>query len=291
MPVMKLNARFAWPKVVSVLAVSVTILGAAPAGAVDINMADAVNHKILRVCSKRANLPYSNEKGEGFENKIAEIVAGELGIPVKYTWSDWGLGLVDQTLNRKQCDLVMATAQTELGTLNTNHYYRSTYALVYRAGQGLDGVNSIADARLTGKRVGVQTAVPATQHLVQAGLMVRAKLYPLWTDTRADSPAREMIADIRNGSIDAGVLWGPHAGYFAARDGEPLIVSPILDDVTGTGKLEYRVTMGVRLGDSGWKRKLNTIIAKRRADITAILQDYGVPLVGEDNTLIAAPVP
>lgn len=274
----------------SLLAV-LSIGGAAPAHAVDINMADAVNHKILRVCSKRANLPYSNEKGEGFENKIAEIFANELGIPVKYTWVDWGLGLVEQTLNRKQCDLVMATAQTEAATLNTNHYYRSTYTLVYRAGKGLDGVNSIADPRLADKRIGVQTAVPAVDHLVHAGLMAKAKLYPLWVDTRSVNPAREMIADIRAGEIDAGILWGPFAGYFAPRDGEALTVAPILDDVTGTGKLEYRVTMGVRHGDSGWKRQLNTIIAKRRDEITAVLQSYGVPLLGEDNNLIAAPAP
>lgn len=257
-----------------------------PAAAVDINMADAVNHKILRVCAKRGNLPYSNEKGEGFENKVAEIIGNELGIPVRYTWTDWGLGLVEQNLDRKKCDVVMGAAQTEAATLNTNHYYRSTYALIYRSGRGLDGVSSISDARLAVKRVGVQTGVPAIERVVRAGLMGRAKLYPLWADTRSPNPAEQVVADVRSGEIDVGILWGPLAGYFASRGGEALAVAPVLDDVTGTAKLEYRVTMGVRQGDSGWKRRLNTVISKRRGEITAVLLSYGMPLVGEDNNLI-----
>jgi quinoprotein dehydrogenase-associated probable ABC transporter substrate-binding protein len=264
-------------------------VGTGAAQALDINMADAVNHKILRVCATRANLPYSNEKGEGFENKIANIIAGELGIPVKYTWAPLGPGLIERTLDMKRCDVVMGTAQTEALTLNTNHYYRTTYALIYRLGQGLDGVVSLLDPRLADKRVGIQTDVPAMGHVAKAGLMPKAKLFPLWVDTRYENPMRDMVEDIRAGEIDAGILWGPYAGYYATRGGERLAVVPLIEEIPGAPKLEYRITMGVRLGDSGWKRRLNEIIAKRRADIEAVLQDYGVPLLDEDNKLIAAP--
>src|SRR5262245_48990875 len=254
-------------------------------------MADAVNHKILRVCATRANLPYSNEKGEGFENKIAEIIGSELGLPVKYTWAPQGPGLVERNLDVAHCDVVMGTAQTEALTLNTNHYYRTSYALVYRPGVGLDGIASLADARLAGKHIGIQSDVPAWGQFVKAGLPPTAKIYPLWVDTRFENPMQDMVADIRAGEIDAGVLWGPYAGYYAARGGEKLVVAPMLEEVPGTAKLEYRITMGVRLSDSGFKRRLNEIISKRRADMEAILRDYGVPLIDEDNKLIAAPAP
>jgi ABC-type amino acid transport substrate-binding protein len=185
--------------------------------------------------------------------------------------------------------MVMGTAQTEALTLNTNHYYRTTYALVYRTGHGLDGVTSLFDARLAYKRIGIQSDVPALGQFVKSGHMPTAKLYPLWVDTRSENPMRDMVQDIRAGEIDAGILWGPYAGYYASRGGEELIVAPLLEEVPGTAKLEYRITMGVRLSDSGFKRRLNEIIAKRRTDMEAILRDYGVPLIDEDNKLIAAP--
>ena len=160
--------RIVCPRIWSGLACVALGAYATGARALDINMAEAVNHKILRVCATRANLPYSNEKGEGFENKIAGIIADELGIAVKYTWAPRGPGFIERTLDKKRCDVVMGTAQTEAGTLNTNHYYRTSYALVYRPGQGLDGVSSISDPRLASKRVGVQIDVPAVDHVVKA---------------------------------------------------------------------------------------------------------------------------
>ena len=183
---------------------------------------DLVNRAALRVCSDPANMPFSNEKGEGFENKIAEIVAAELKVPVEYTWFPQATGFIRQTLFAKRCDVVIGYAQGDELVLNTNHYYRSTYALVYRAGSGLDGVDSLADPRLKDKRIGVVAGTPPGNVMARLGLIERAKPYPLMVDRRYDSPGERMIADIRSGDIDAGVLWGPIAGYFAARGGESL---------------------------------------------------------------------
>ncbi len=116
-------------------------------------------------------MPFSNDKGEGFENKIAEIVAAELKVPVEYTWFPQATGFIRQTLFAKRCDVVIGYAQGDELVLNTNHYYRSTYALVYRAGTGLDGVDSLADPRLKGKRIGVVAGTPPASIMAQLGLI------------------------------------------------------------------------------------------------------------------------
>jgi len=260
--------------------------GGATAEAANEGMADAVNRKVLRVCSTPENLPYANEKGEGFENKIAEVFADELKVPVEYTWFPQGIGFIRKTLATKRCDLVIGTAQADEFTQNTNHYYRTTYALVYMPGKGLDGVKSIMDPRLKDKRIGIQAGAPPGDQVAKAGLMVKAKPYRLMVDTRYDNPMVEMVNDIRSGEIDLGVLWGPYAGYYASRGGEKLIVVPLLEEVPGTTRLEYRITMGVRHGETVWKHRINDIIAKRQGDIDQILLDYGVPIIDEDNQQI-----
>ena len=132
----------------------------APVRAAEGQRADLVNRTALRVCADPANMPFSNDKNEGFENKIAEIVAAELKIPVEYTWFPQATGFIRQTLFAKRCDVVIGYAQGDELVLNTNHYYRSTYALVYRAGTGLDGVVSLADPRLKDRRIGVIAGTP-----------------------------------------------------------------------------------------------------------------------------------
>jgi quinoprotein dehydrogenase-associated probable ABC transporter substrate-binding protein len=275
-------AKFVYASLVALIG----SLGSVPAGAADAHLADLANRKILRVCSSPSNLPYANENGEGYENKIAELVASELKIPLEYYRVPQGLGFVRLTLAAKKCDLIIGTAQTDEFTLNTNHYYRTTYALVYREGKGFDGLKSLFDPRLKDKVIGIQAGVPAADQVAKAGLMVKARPYRLQVDTRYDNPMQDMIKDIRAGEVDVGVLWGPYAGYYATRDGEKLVVVPMLEDVPGTAKLEYRITMGVRQGETAWKHTINDVIAKRQGDIDAILLEYGVPLIDEDNKLI-----
>src|SRR5262245_16478516 len=159
---------------------------------------DLVNRTTLRVCSDPANLPFSNDKGEGFENKIAEIVAGELNVPVEYTWFPQATGFIRQTLFARRCDVVIGYPQGDELVLNTNPYYRSTYALVYRRDAGLDGVASLADPRLKDKRIGVVAGTPPGTIMAQLGLIEHAKPYQLLVDRRHYSPGEDMIGDIQS---------------------------------------------------------------------------------------------
>jgi quinoprotein dehydrogenase-associated probable ABC transporter substrate-binding protein len=245
--------------------------------------ADLVNRKELRVCADPADLPFSNQKGEGFENKIAEIIGDELKLPVVYTWFPKTMGFIRMTLAAKKCDLVVGWGQGDDIVLNTNAIYRSTSALVYKKGTGLDGVDTIADPRLKGKKIGVVQGSPGGNYIAKDGLMGDIKGYPMMVDRRYFNPAEEMMNDIRSGEIASGVQWGPIAAYWAARDGEKLVVVPLLKE-KGAGKIAFRVTMGVRQGDDAWKRRLNEVIRKRRGDIDKVLLDYGVPLLVDDDT-------
>jgi quinoprotein dehydrogenase-associated probable ABC transporter substrate-binding protein len=272
----------------ALLAVLLSMDLVAPVCAAEGQRPDLVNRTALRVCADPANMPFSNDKNEGFENKIAEIVAAELKVQVEYTWFPQATGFIRQTLFAKRCDVVIGYAQGDELVLNTNHYYRSTYALLYRAGTGLDGVVSLADPRLKDRRIGVIAGTPPSSIMAQLGLIQRAKPYPLMVDRRHDSPGERMINDIRSGDIDAGVLWGPIAGYFAAKGGDKLLVVPLLNE-TGTPRMAYRITFGVRNLEDDWKRQLNAVIAKRQSDIDALLLQFGVPLLDEQSNLITQP--
>jgi quinoprotein dehydrogenase-associated probable ABC transporter substrate-binding protein len=253
------------------------------ANAADVPRADLVNRKELRVCADPSDLPFSNQKGEGFENKIADIIASELKIPVKYTWFPKSMGFIRMTLGAKRCDLVIGWGQGDDIVLNTNAIYRSTSVLLYKKGTGLDGVVSLADPRLKGKRIGVEQGSAGGNAVAKNGLMGNVHGYPMNVDRRFANPAEDMINDIRKGDVDAGVLWGPIGAYWASRGGEPLVVVPLVKE-QGAGKIAFRITMGVRNGDDAWKRQLNEIIRKRQGDIDKVLLDYGVPLLVDDDT-------
>jgi len=266
----------------------VLLAGVAVVAEAQAQRVDLVDRTALRVCADPANLPFSNDKGEGFENKIAEIVAADLKLPVEYTWFPQATGFIRQTLFAKRCDVVLGYAQGDDLVLNTNHYYRSTYALVLRKGAGLDGVDSLGDPRLRGKRIGVVAGTPPATAMAQLGLIEHAKPYPLMVDRRYESPAERMIDDILSSDIDAGVLWGPIAGYFAPKANGELMVVPLLKEAAGQ-RMAYRITFGVRPLDDEWKRQLNVLIAKRQGDIDSILLQFGVPLLDEQSNLIAQP--
>lgn len=259
--------------------------------AAEVPKADLVSRNQLRVCADPADLPFSNDKKEGFENKIADIIGDELKLPVVYTWFPKATGFIRMTLNAKRCDLVIGWGQGDDMVLNTNAIYRSTSALIYKKGTGLDGVETLADPRLQGKRIGVQQGSAGGTLAAQYGLMANVHGYPMIVDRRYSNPAEDMMNDIRKGEVDAGILWGPIAAYWAKRDGEPLVVVPLVKE-RGAYKIAFRITMGVRNGDDAWKRKLNEVIRKRQGDIDKVLLDYGVPLLVDDDTsteLVTAP--
>lgn len=250
---------------------------------------DLVNRRVLRVCADPANLPFSGKAEPGFENKIADIVADELGVKVEYTWFPQATGFIRRTLFAKRCDLVVGYAQGDEMVLNTNAYYRSAYALVYPKGGKVDGATSLSDAKLKDAKIGLVAGSPPATIIVREGLMGNVRPYQLVVDRRYDSPSELMIKDLKSGEIDVGILWGPIAGYFAEKNGGgDLVVAPLLNEGRQP-RMTYRITMGVRQQDAQWKRELNEIIAKRQADIDKALLEFQVPIIDEKDQVITAP--
>ncbi len=238
---------------------------------------ELVDPKVLRVCADPNNLPFSNQAGAGFENKIADLLGEKLNKPVAYTYFPQVIGFFRNTLNAFRCDVVIGVAQGLDMVQTTNAYYHTSYALVFKPGQGLDGLTTLEDPRLKDKRLGVIARTPPSSLMVADGLMQRAKPYPLTVDTRVDAPAKTMIGDLLAGRIDVAVLWGPMAGYYALHAGVKLAVAPLLDE-HGV-PMDFRISMGVRHSDQAWKRTLNTLIAQNQDAINRILVAYGVPLL------------
>jgi len=247
---------------------------------------ELVDPNVFRVCADPNNLPFSNEKGEGFENKLAEMLAAKLGKKVSYTFFPQATGFVRMTLNSHRCDVIMGYPQGDEMVQNTNPYYQTAYALVTKSGSPLEGVEALGDPRLADKRIGVVAGTPPATYLVAHGLMAKAKPYPLMIDTRIDSSAVAMMNDLASGDIDAGVLWGPMAGYYAARAKPPMHVQLLLKDMGGP-HLIYRITMGVRPSDQNWKRELNRLIAENQPDINKLLLDFNVPILDNSGHPIA----
>jgi quinoprotein dehydrogenase-associated probable ABC transporter substrate-binding protein len=244
---------------------------------------ELVDRSELKVCADPNNLPYSDEKREGFENKIAELMGGELGLKVDYAWFPQVIGFVRNTLRAHLCDLVMGTVAGDEIMQTTNPYYFTTYVLFYRSDKDL-AVAGVQDARLTGLRLGVVAGTPPADLLVRHELMSHTKPYSLTVDTRAESPTHQMVQDVIDGTIDVGFLWGPIAGYYRKHDDLPLTLVPLKDE-PGAARMEYHIAMGVRANEPDWRRRINAAILKRQGDMTAILRDYGVPLLNEQGEL------
>ncbi len=244
---------------------------------------ELVDPKVLRVCADPHNLPFSNEAGEGFENKIAELLGRKLGKPVAYTYYPQVIGFYRNTLDAYRCDVVIGVVKGDDIVQTTAPYYHTTYAMVFKPGHGLSGVRSLEDPVVQDKRIGVIARTPPATLMVADGLMARAKPYPLTVDTRVESPALSMVRDILADRIDMGVLWGPIAGYYAKvyakETGATLVSAPLLDEKGA--RMDFRVAMGVRHSDEAWKLSLDRLIRDNRAEINGILEDYGVPLLDE----------
>ncbi len=261
------------------------------------NLPDLVTPDVLRVCADPGAMPASERKGnstgDGFENRIAAIVADELKVPLRYYWLTQGPGFVRNTLGTGLCDVIIGSAFGSELVQHTNPYYRSAYVLVSRRGT-FDGLTGLDDPRLKGKAIGVIVGTPPVERMGAVGLVPTMKPYPPYQFDPArqyQTVSAEIVADVASGKLDAAVLWGPAAGWLAREAGKAaggLDVVPLLRE-PDRPPLAYRIAMGVRHGENEWKRVLNNALRKRRAEIEAVLRDYAVPLLDEEeNRLLPA---
>ena len=265
------------------LVLALAVLGS---GAGAQTVPDLVSTTAFRVCSDPAAWPASTEDGSGYENRIAELLAAELGRPVEYVWYPMSTGFIRNTLNAAECDVVIGYAQDAEVVLNTNHYLTSTHVMVTAADGPLAKVTELSDPRLADARIGVVAGTPPATHLARLGLLRNIKSYELFADRRHDSPPDQMIADLEAGEIDVALMWGPIAGPMVKQQHPTLTAIPLLE--TESPPLAYRITMGVRQGEDAWKRELNSLIRRHQDEIDAILRDSGVPLLNDMGTEIKA---
>lgn len=236
----------------------------------------------LRVCADPNNLPFSNERGEGFENKIAELIARELGARLSYTWWAERRGFVRNTLNAGSCDLVPGTTNGIEMLRTTRPYYRSGFAFVMRP----DGpqVSSLDDPVLRKLKIGVQLVgedgsnPPPAEALARRGLIDNVRGYSVYGDYRDETPAAGIVDAVANGDIDVAVVWGPVAGYFASRERVPLRVTLVTPQNDGPRlPMVFDINMGVRKDDPNLRDEINAALAKLQPQIDAVLASYGVP--------------
>lgn len=234
----------------------------------------------MRVCSDPNNLPYSNRLQQGFENRIARLLADDLGVPLSYYWFPQSTGFVRTTLQARRCDLIMGVSSGNETLLNTNPYYASAFSLVYPA-QADYTLNSLLDSRLkeANMRIGLIAGTPPTGLLLEKGLMPQVAPYHLTVDTRVDAPAQQIVKDLLSGKLDCAVLWGPLAGYLNKKNNNQLKVVPLLADHSDKHGMIYNITLGVRFGEIKWKRRLNAFLRRNKEKIDAVLEQYNVPLV------------
>ena len=243
---------------------------------------ELVDPHVFRACVDPRDLPFSNEAGEGFENKVSELLAKKLGKAIAYAYYPDATGFIRNTLNAHRCDVVMGVPLGDDMVQPTNPYYRTAYVAAYRKGGPLDGLDRLSDPRLKTAKIGVIAGTPPASYLASLGLLRNIKSYALVVDTRFDSATAQMMHDLDNGDIDIALIWGPLGGYYATKAHAPTAVVPLVKEQGGP-KLVYRIAMGVRHSDQNWKRTLNKAISDSQAEINEILRSFGVPLLDEND--------
>jgi quinoprotein dehydrogenase-associated probable ABC transporter substrate-binding protein len=244
---------------------------------------DLVSGTALRVCADPANYPMSDKEERGYENKLADLIAAKLELPVQYTWYPMATGFIRNTLRANKCDIVMGYAQGHEMVLNTNHYFTSAFALVVPSDGPLAEVDSLSDPALKGLSIGIIAGSPPATHMARNGLIGKARPYNLVVDRRHESPIIDMLDDLKSGETDAAILWGPLAGPLVKADYPEFTVIPLVKE-TLPPRLFFRITMGVRQGEKVWQRKLNSLIRRNQDEINTVLADAGVPLLNNMGT-------
>lgn len=235
----------------------------------------------LRVCADPNNLPFSDRRGDGFENRIAVLLAAELGADLEYVWWAQRRGFLRNTLNAGRCDLLVGVPSGLEAVRTTLPYYRTSYVFVQR--REAPAIGSLDDPALRRLRIGVPLvgddgANPPPVHALAArGLVANVRGYPVYGDYRRPEPAAALLEALAKGDIDIAVAWGPFAGYFAARRGLSWRLAPVAPAVDGGLPMQFDIAMGVRRGDDALLAEVEAALDRRRADIAAILDSYGVP--------------
>jgi quinoprotein dehydrogenase-associated probable ABC transporter substrate-binding protein len=271
------------------LVVPIALLAVGPASAQDAPATTNSDGTIvysapLKVCADPNNLPYSDKTGAGFENKLADMLAEDMGTTVSYTWFPDRRGFISHTLDAGECDVVMGTPNVD-GVLTTRAYYRSGYVFVTRKADKLD-FSSIKSPELKQLKVGVHVigddaaGTPPAVVLGEEGIVDNVVGFPIYGNYAKPSPPGDIIKALADGSIDVAAVWGPIGGYFAKQSPVPMVVTPITDTTSFLPQnFQYSISMGVRSDENDLKLKLNNFISRHQSDITALLQSYGVPLL------------
>jgi quinoprotein dehydrogenase-associated probable ABC transporter substrate-binding protein len=238
----------------------------------------------LRVCADPNNMPFSNVRGQGFENKLAELVARDMGMHVAYTWQAQRERFFRKTLNAGLCDAVMSVPAKFEEAWPTIPYYRSSYVFISMRERHLH-IKSFDDPRLKKLRIGVHIVsddnLPPAQALISRGMVRNVVGYSIFGHLFEDNPSAELITGVVQKDIDVAVAWGPLAGYFAKVAPVPLDVTPVCSGKADAGvPFQFSIAMGVRRGDVALRNKLNRIIERRGAAIRGLLRSYAVPLTG-----------
>jgi mxaJ protein len=239
----------------------------------------------LRVCADPNNLPFSNSRGEGLENRIADLLAQELRTRVEYVWWAQRRGFLRNTLNAGRCDVVLGLPSGIDAVFTTRPYYRSTYVFVTRRGRHLT-IRSFDDKRLRTLRIGVPMVgddganAPPAHALARRGIVTNVVGYSVYGDYRQENPPADLLAAVARGDVDVAVAWGPLAGFFAARQPVQLSLAPVAPTTDGARlPLVFDVSMATRPHDSERNAMLEKFIVGHREQIDRILAEYHVPRV------------
>lgn len=243
------------------------------------------SHAALRVCADPNNLPYSNQREEGFENRIAELVAREMGTRVEYAWWAQRRGFVRNTLRAGTCDVIIGVPSSFELALTTRPYYRSSYVFVTRRDRKLD-LRSFNDPRLRKLSIGVQLVgddganAPPAHALSNRGIIHNVRGYTVYGDHSKPDPAANIVHAVAKREVDVAVVWGPIAGYYAKKGRQPLTLEPVHPQIEPPFlPFVFDMSMGVRREDTALRDRLDEILKKRSKEIRSILLSYGVPLV------------
>jgi quinoprotein dehydrogenase-associated probable ABC transporter substrate-binding protein len=242
--------------------------------------------RAFRVCADPNDMPYSDRAQKGYENRIASLLAHDLGLPLEYTWFPQMRGFVRKTLNTGACDVIIGVPAHYDPVLTTAPYFRSTYALVYRADRGYH-ITSLDDPALTSLRIGVHLIgddyqnTPGAAALAARGIIDHVVGFPLVGDYNQPAPAARLIDAVARDSVDVAIAWGPLAGYFATREPTRLVVVPLPDGPDASGQqFAFDIAIGVRHQDKVLADTLDSLLVHERPAIRRILHDYGVPVLG-----------